>query len=127
VRFLTVVDVVEIHGRIISAAGGAFAVRDSGALQSAVAQPRARFEGADLYPTLEEKAAALMFSLIRNHPFVDGNKRIGHAAAEAFVLLNGKELHSTVDDAERVVTGVAAGTSSRAELVEWIRSRARPR
>ena len=68
------------------------------------------FGDADLYASVEEKAVALGFSLIANHPFVDGNKRIGHAALEAFLMLNGYELDAPIDDAERIVIGVAAGT-----------------
>lgn len=80
------------------------------------------FGHADLYESMEEKAAALGFSLIANHPFVDGNKRIGHAALEAFLMLNGHELDATVDDAERMIMGVAAGTCSRQQLLDWVRA-----
>lgn len=95
-------------------------------LQSAVAQPWASFGGADLYPSLEEKAAALGFSLIRNHAFVDGNKRVGHAAMAVFLLLNGHELVATVDEAERVILGVAASELQREDLLAWLRERVRP-
>jgi death-on-curing protein len=101
-------------------------VRDIGALLSAVAQPRVSFAGKDLYPTLEEKAAALMFSLIQNHPFMDGNKRLGHAAAEALLALNGVQLLASVDDAEKVVLEVAAGKCSREQLLSWVRRVVRP-
>jgi death-on-curing protein len=84
------------------------------------------FEGADLYPDLAAKAAALGFSLIQNHPFVDGNKRVGHAALETFLLLNGFELEAPVDDAERVVLDVAGGVRDRTSLADWIRAHARP-
>ena len=79
------------------------------------------FGGTDLYATIEEKAVALGYSLIANHPFVDGNKRIGHAAMEVFLLLNGYELDAPVDDAERIVLGIAAGSCSREDLLEWVR------
>ena len=79
------------------------------------------FGGNDLYTSIEEKAVSLGFSLIANHPFVDGNKRIGHAALEAFLLLNGYELDASVDNAEQIIVGVAAGTSSREELLLWVR------
>jgi len=125
-RYLTLTEVLDLHGRVVDVAGGAVALRDLGALQSSVAQPRTTFEGADLYPTLEEKAAALMYSLIQNHPFVDGNKRIGHASAEAFLMLNGHELMAPLDDTENVVVGVAAGKVSRDALVTWIREHLRP-
>jgi death-on-curing protein len=101
--------------------GGSAGVRDLSALESALAQPRMAFAGQDLYASIEEKAVALGFSLISNHPFVDGNKRIGHAALEAFLLLNGCELDASIDDAEQMITGVAAGTCSREDLLDWVR------
>jgi len=89
-------------------------------LESAVAQPEAGFGGKDLYPDLARKAAALGHSLIQNHPFVDGNKRIGHAAMEVFLLLNGHEIAASVDDQEKIILDVASGNVSRNELGEWI-------
>ena len=120
-RFLSFAEVLDLYSRVLLAGGGSSAIRDLGALESALAQPRATFDEVELYPTLVEKATALGFSLIRNHPFVDGNKRIGHAALEVFLLLNGHQLEATVDDAERVILGVAAGTIGRDEFAEWIR------
>jgi death-on-curing protein len=79
------------------------------------------FGGQDLYPTLAEKAAALSFSLINNHPFVDGNKRIGHAAAEVFLVANGFEINADVDEQERIVLAVAAGEMERDEWTQWLR------
>ena len=121
-RFLSLAEVLDLYGRVLVAGGGSSAVRDLGALESALAQPRATFAEQDLYPTLVEKASALGFSLIRNHPFVDGNKRIGHAALEVFLVMNGFELQATVDDAEAVILGVAAGTTTREAFTEWIRA-----
>lgn len=120
-RFLSLAEVLDLYARVLVAGGGSSAIRDLGALESALAQPRAMFDDVELYPTLVEKAAALGFSLIRNHPFVDGNKRIGHAALEVFLVLNGHQLDATVDDAERVILGVAAGTIGRDEFSQWIR------
>jgi death-on-curing protein len=85
-RFLTLIEVLELHRRVIEQSGGAFGIRDIGLLESAIAQPRMTFGGEDLYPSLLEKAAALGFSIIMNHPFVDGNKRTGHAAIETFLV-----------------------------------------
>lgn len=79
------------------------------------------FAGFELYPGIVEKAAALCFSLVQNHPFVDGNKRAGHAATETFLLLNGHEIDALVDEAERVMLELAAGSLSRAQLVDWLR------
>ena len=125
-RYLTFAEVLEVHWRVVSETGGATALRDLGALESATAQPRASFGGEDLYPSLEEKAAALAFSLIQNHPFIDGNKRVGHAAMEIFLVLNGKELNADLDDGERIILAVASGKCGRDGLVEWIRSHAVP-
>jgi death-on-curing protein len=85
------------------------------------------FGGEDLYPDLPAKAAALAFSLINNHPFVDGNKRIGHAALETLLMLNGFELDAGVDEAEAVILEVARGRRNRDELLAWVRSRLVPR
>ena len=123
VRYLTLAEVLELHRRVTAQAGGAWGVRDLGALESALAQPRMTYAGEDLYATLVEKAAALGFSLIGNHPFVDGNKRVGHAALETFLLLNGHELHAEVDDAERVILGVAAGELTREQFRGWVQAR----
>lgn len=122
-RFLTVEEVVELHRLVIAQSGGALGIRDLAGLDSAVAQPRMTFDGRDLYPTIVEKAAALAFSLIRNHPFVDGNKRIGHAAMATFLLLNGREIVAEVDDQEQIVIGVAEGTLGRERLTDWVQAR----
>ena len=125
-RYLSLGEVLELHRRIIAATGGASELRDLGALESAVAQPRMTFGGEDLYPDLPSKAAALGFSLIQNHPFVDGNKRVGHAALETLLVLNGSELDAPVAEAEQVILDVAAGTRDRAGFLEWIQQRVRP-
>ena len=121
-RYLTFAEVLELHRRVVAETGGASALRDLGALESATAQPRASFGGNDLYPSLEEKAAALAFSLIQNHPFVDGNKRAGHAALETFLVLNGQELNADAGEGERIILAVASGTCGRDRFLEWIRS-----
>lgn len=92
------------------------------ALESALAQPHMTFGGKDLYPTLVEKAAALGSSLISNHPFVDGNKRIGHAAMEVFLFLNGYEIDAPVDEQEQVILQLAAGELERRECTGWLRT-----
>lgn len=125
-RYLTFAEVLELHRRVVSETGGATALRDLGALESAAAQPRASFGGNDLYPSLEEKAGALAFSLIQNHPFIDGNKRVGHAALETFLVLNGKELSADADESERIILAVASGTCGRDGFLEWIRSHVVP-
>lgn len=120
-RYLTLAEVVELHRLVLRAAGGAPGVRSLAGLESALAQPKATFEGRDLYPTLIEKAAALGFSLIQNHAFVDGNKRVAHAAMETFLVLNGNEIVATTEDQERLILDLASGQVSRESLVAWLR------
>jgi death on curing protein len=120
-RYLALAEVVELHRRLLEATGGAAGIRDLGALESAIAQPKTTFVGVDLYPTLVEKAAALCFSLVANHPFVDGNKRVGHAAMETFLVLNGAEVDARVGDQERVMLDLAAGRIDRDQLADWLR------
>ena len=81
-----------------------------------------QFGGDDLYPTLEENATALCFSLVGNHPFVDGNKRVGHAAMEVFLMLNGRSIEATVSEQENVMLSLAGGSLSREELLHWLRT-----
>jgi death-on-curing protein len=126
-RHLTLGEVVELHFRIIRLSGGSQGLRDLSGLESALAQPKATFEGRDLYVTLNEKVAALGFSLVRNHPFVDGNKRVAHAAMETLLLLNGRELEAPVDEQERFMTELAAGQVEREQLVAWLDVHTRPR
>jgi len=119
-RYLSLAEVLKLHDLIISETGGSHGLRDLGLLESALGQPQQTFGGDDLYPTLVAKAAALGFSLIKNHPFVDGNKRIGHAAVEALFMLNGFELSAGIDDAESMILGVASGSRTREEFQEWL-------
>ena len=84
-RYLSLGEVVNLHQALLAQTGGASGIRDLGGLESALAQPRATFGGTDLHPTVIDKAAALAFSLTMNHPFVDGNKRVSHAAMEVFL------------------------------------------
>jgi death on curing protein len=88
-----------------------------GALESAISQPRMTFGGEELYPTIIEKASALGFSIVMNHPFLDGKKLAGHAAMETFVVLNGLEIKAVVDEQERVILALAAGELERDVLL----------
>jgi death on curing protein len=126
IRYLTLSEVVNLHRRLLQAAGGVSGIRDLGALESAVAQPKATFGSTDLYPDLVEKAAALCLSLVSSHPFVDGNKRVGHAAMETFLVLNGAELDATVDEQERLMLDLAAGRVDRSALTDWVRQHLKP-
>ena len=119
-RYLSISEILELHDRIISSSGGSRGVRDLNALESAAKQPRQTFDQKDLYPDIITKAAALCFSLVMNHPFVDGNKRVGHAAMETFLILNGYEILASVDEQESVMLSLAAGKMSRTNFLEWL-------
>ena len=125
-RYLALAEVIELHRRLLEATGGAPGIRDLGALESALAQPKLGLTGGDLYPTLPEKGAALCFSLVANHPFVDGNKRVGHAAMETFLVLNGSEIDADLDEQERIMLDLAAGRIDRGELASWLRQHLKP-
>jgi death-on-curing protein len=119
-RYLSLAEIKALHARLMDFSGGTLGIRDRAALESAVAQPEMTFESRDLYPTISAKAAALAHALIQNHPFLDGNKRVGHAAMEVFLFLNGYEISAGVDDQEGIILTVARGAMSRSELAEWL-------
>ena len=112
---------MELYSRVMIQSGGSVGILDLGALESAVAQPRMTFNGEELYPTIVEKASALGFSLIQNHPFVDGNKRAGHAAMESFLMYNDYEIVASVDEQVEIILGVASGRINRDMFTNWLR------
>ncbi len=119
-RYLTLIEVLELHRRIIKQSGGISGIRDLGLLESAIAQPWMTFDKEDLYPTLLEKAAVLGFSIIMNHPFVDGNKRTGHATMETFLVLNGVEINADIDEQECIVLDLASNKLNRDAFLTWL-------
>lgn len=119
-RYLTPQQVLFIHARLIATTGGSHGVRDLGLMQSAVFQPQVTFEGQDLYPTLFLKAAALLTSLIRNHPFVDGNKRTAITSAALLLRQNGYSLSTTNDALETYVVGVIVNRTSIEDIALWL-------
>jgi death-on-curing protein len=125
-RYLSLGEIVDLHQALLNQTGGAAGIRDVGMLESALAQARATFGGADLHTTVTAKAAALGFSLTLNHPFVDGNKRVAHAAMEVFLLLNGLELVADIDEQERLMLEIAAGQVTREQLTDWLESHVEP-
>jgi death-on-curing protein len=122
--FLTVEHVLAIHGRVIADFGGDPAVRDQGLLESAVMMPAARYGGELLHPDLPAMAAAYLFHICRNHPFVDGNKRTALVAAEVFLLLNGWRLRATNRELERMTLNIAEGKLTKDEVVAFLRGHA---
>jgi death-on-curing protein len=106
---------------IAKATGGAIGIRAFGSLESAIAQPKATFDGKDLYPSIIEKAAVLCFSIVQSHPFVDGNKRAGHAAMAAFLFLNGSEINATIEEQEHIMLTLASGQMKLNESTAWLK------
>lgn len=121
-RYLTLGEVLELYQQVMRHSGGALGIRDLNALESAIAQPRMTFGGKELYPTVVEKASTLGFSLVMNHPFVDGNKRVGHAAMETFLVLNGFEIKAPVEELESVLLQLASGELERDTFTDWLRA-----
>jgi death-on-curing protein len=119
--YLTPEQVLFIHSRLVTETGGSHGVRDLGLLESAVARPRATFDGKELYPDLFTKTAVLMDSLINNHPFLDGNKRTGVAAAGLFLLLNGLKLNASPEDLETITLQVVSDGVEVTALTGWLR------
>jgi len=119
VIFLSVEQVRLIHSRMIAEFGGDVSIRDMGLLESAAAMPQARFGGEYLHRSLPEMAAAYLFHICQNHPFVDGNKRTAWAAAEVFLLLNHGQFKATNKQIEKMVFGVADGSWSKEQVTEF--------
>lgn len=122
-KYLSTTQIIDLHKKIIAQTGGSEGIRNYGALDSAVAQPQMTFGGEDLYPSIVENASALGYSLIQNHPFVDGNKRIGHAAMEVFFVMNQYEIIADISEQEDLILKVASGEINRGEFTQWIRER----
>ena len=120
--YLTAEQVLFVHYRLVSETGGEHGVRDLGLLESAVARPQATFGGQELYPDVFEKAAALMESLINNHPFVDGNKRTGIACAVLFLQQNGISFSAKNADLEKFTLRVASSKAGRPEITKWLKN-----
>ncbi|MEG4442281.1 type II toxin-antitoxin system death-on-curing family toxin [Microcoleus sp. AT9_B5] len=115
-KFLSLDEVLELHDDQISSFGGTPGVRDEGLLESALAQPQATFGGQFLHPTISEQAAAYLYHIAMNHPFIDGNKRTAFAVTDTFLRLNGCTLNLTDDRVYDLVMRVARGTMTKEEL-----------
>ena len=126
VEFLTLDEILSLHADQIARYGGSALVRDVGLLQSALAMPAATFGHELLHASLDEQAAAYLFYLVKNHPFVDGNKRTGLVAMLVFLGLNGQRLEAPDDELADLVLGVAAGRISKADVAVFVRHHRRP-
>lgn len=117
---LTQTQIIRMHNLLIQQTGGSNGIRDEGLLDSALNAPFQSFGGEDIYKTIQYKAARLGFSLITNHPFVDGNKRIGILAMIVFLEINGIEILSTDEELIELGLGLASGSVNDRDLLKWI-------
>lgn len=119
---LTVDEIIQLHSRLVERTGGCDGLRDRGLLESAVFNVESCFGGVEAYPTVEEKAARLLFSLANNHAFVDGNKRIGVLAMLMTLSLNDVPLQYTQEELITLGLSVADGSYDYPAILKWIRT-----
>lgn len=112
--------VLLLHEQLVAETGGSAGVRDEGLLESALSAPFQGFGGVNAYPSIQQKAARLGYGLVKNHPFVDGNKRIGAHAMLVFLALNGIELEYTQRELADIILQVAAGKADYDTLFHWL-------
>jgi death-on-curing protein len=122
VLFLTLDDIIESHQNQIDTYGGSHGIRDIGLLESAIAQPEASFGGQYLHADIFEMAAAYLYHLVMNHPFVDGNKRVGLEAALIFLEINNENLKASDQELIDLVLKTTAGQVGKREIAEFFRS-----
>ena len=125
--FVSVGDAITIHRRMVDDFGGDSGLRDRGLLESALAMPKAMFDGDYLHVDLPSMAAAYHYHLCANHPFVDGNKRVAVAVAEIFLRANGLQLEASDDEIVELTLGVASGTTGKPEVTGFYAKRVRER
>ncbi len=118
-------DVINIHNILIDRFGGVKGIRDSGSLDSAINRPFATFDGQDLYPTSIEKAAALFESVLINHPFIDGNKRLAYTLMSLMLLDVGLDIEASQDGKYKMVIAASTGQIRFEEIKTWIQARIR--
>jgi death-on-curing protein len=119
--FLSLEEVLAIHAEMIRRYGGSYGIRDLGLLEAAIAMPEASFGGRYLHDSLAAMAAAYLFHLVANHPFVDGNKRVGAAAADVFLSMNGCRLNAGQDEYALFVLKVAEGQTAKDAAIAFFR------
>ena len=112
--------ILMLHRQLVEQTGGSGGIRDESLLDSALSAPFQSFDNTDVYPSLQQKAARLCFGLVKNHPFVDGNKRIGAHAMLVFLAVNGVELTYTQTELSDIILQVAASEKEYPDLLDWL-------
>jgi death-on-curing protein len=118
IRYITEAEAIAFHEDLLLEFGGNSGLRDRGLLQSALAQPQATFFGELLHPNISDQAAAYVFHIAKNHPFVDGNKRTAFAVGISFLKMNGYNFNMAIDELKEVILNVAKGSLSKDQLLE---------
>lgn len=119
-KILTKRQIILLHEQLINETGGSHGLKDEGMLESALSAPFQEFEAFSPYPTIQQKAARLAYGLIMDHPFIDGNKRIGAHAMLTMLLINGIELEYTQQELIDIILEVAAGNVGYDDLLRWV-------
>ena len=119
---ILVKEVELLHRILIDKFGGSHGIRDNAALESAIARPFQTFDGNDLYPSVLEKAASLIESILVNHPFIDGNKRTGYTVLRLYLIQNGLDINASQDNKYEFVIDIASGTLKYEGILSWLKS-----
>lgn len=117
---LTKEQVLMLHNQLIEATGGSKGIRDEGMLESAFMNPYQSFGGIELYPSIQAKAAQLCFGIVKDHPMIDGNKRLGTHVMLVFLALNGYELSYSQKELSDTILSLAAGKLQSEDILQWI-------
>lgn len=120
---ITIEEVLLIHKQVISKFGGSFGVRDYNLLEAAIQRPFATFDEIELYPNIEDKASAIIESIVKNHPFIDGNKRTGYVLMRYLLLKSGKDIYASSDEKYNFVIEIAKGNTEIEDIQRWIKNK----
>ena len=121
--YLSYKNIIQIHEDVIEDSGGGKGIRVEQGIHSAVVAPKVVYYGSELYPLLSDKAAILCFELVTQHPFIDGNKRVGHSAMVHFLYINGYFINAEDDEQETIILAVAAGTLDKETFTNWVKTK----
>ncbi len=123
VFYLSYEDIIQIHADVVDDSGGGTGVRLEAGIHSAIVAPRVVYYGAELYPTIAEKGAIICFELVTQHPFVDGNKRVGHSAMAHFLFMNGYIIDANDEEQEEIILALAAGEIDKETFTNWVKTK----
>jgi death-on-curing protein len=116
-------EVIEIHRILIQKFGGLQGIRDQNALKSAIIRPFGGYDNVEFYPTTEEKAAAILESIVKNHPFIDGNKRSGYVLMRLTLMNHGKDVNATQEEKYAFIIAIASGKLDFQQIADWIKQK----